>query len=50
MKTKVQNKWNHKVYTVDEVKPNSVVLIREDNSKFEIQISEYRFNYFEIRS
>lgn len=50
MKTKVQNKWNKKIYTVDEVKANSIVLIRDDNSKFEIQLSEYKFNYFEIQS
>lgn len=49
MKTKVQNKWNHNIYTVDEVLSGGKVrLIREDGTKFEIQLSEYKFNYFEI--
>lgn len=49
MKTKVRNKWNRKVYTVDEVLPGGKVrLVREDNSTFEIQLSEYKSNYFEI--
>lgn len=51
MKIKVQNKWNHNIYTVDdeEILPGGKVrLIRTDGTKFEIQLSEYRFNYFEV--
>lgn len=49
MKTKVQNKWNKNIYTVDELLPGGKVrLIRGDESKFEIQLSEYKFSYYEI--
>lgn len=49
MKIKVQNKWNKNIYAVDEFLPSGKVrLVRTDGSKFEIQLSEYKFNYFEI--
>ena len=49
MKIKVQNKWNKNIYMVDEfLLSGKVRLVRTDGSKFEIQLPEYKFNYFEI--
>ena len=42
----VRNKWNRKKYLVVEIKSNSVCLMREDGTKFEITKSEFNFSYF----
>ena len=39
------NKWNGKVYTVFNMSVNTVKLQRPDGSDFEIQKSEFYFNY-----
>ena len=39
------NKWNGKAYKVAEDKGASVVLEREDGSRFEIAKSEFMFSY-----
>ena len=39
------NKWNIKVYTVLSMSVNTVELQRPDGSEFEIQKSEFYFNY-----
>ena len=39
------NKWNTKVYTVLSMSVNTVELQRPDGSEFEIQKSEFYFNY-----
>lgn len=39
------NKWNGKVYTVFSMSVNTVELQRPDGSEFEIQKSEFYFNY-----
>ena len=39
------NKWNGKVYTVFSESVNTVELQRPDGSEFEIQKSEFYFNY-----
>ena len=39
------NKWNGKVYTVFNMSVNTVKLQRPDGSEFEIQKSEFYFNY-----
>ena len=39
------NKWNGKVYTVLSMSVNTVELQRPDGSEFEIQKSEFYFNY-----
>ena len=44
----VQNKWNGKIYTVISI-GNTVKLRRQDNTEFEIQKSEYHFNYREVK-
>ena len=40
-----RNKWNGKVYTVFSESVNTVELQRPDGSEFEIQKSEFYFNY-----
>lgn len=42
---KVINKWNGKLYTVFSMSVNTVELQRSDGSEFEIQKSEFYFNY-----
>lgn len=42
----VSNKWNHKKYQVVEIKSNTVRLMREDGTEFEIAKSEFNFSYF----
>ena len=42
---KVINKWNGKLYTVFSMSVNTVELQRPDGSEFEIQKSEFYFNY-----
>lgn len=42
---KVINKWNGKLYTVSSMSVNTVELQRSDGSEFEIQKSEFYFNY-----
>lgn len=42
---KAINKWNGKVYTVFSMSVNAVKLQRPDGSEFEIQKSEFYFNY-----
>lgn len=39
------NKWNGKLYTVFSMSVNTVELQRPDGSEFEIQKSEFYFNY-----
>lgn len=39
------NKWNGKLYTVFSESVNTVELQRPDGSEFEIQKSEFYFNY-----
>lgn len=39
------NKWNCKVYTVFSMSVKTVELQRSDGSEFEIQKSEFYFNY-----
>ena len=39
------NKWNGKVYTVFSMSVTAVELQRPDGSEFEIQKSEFYFNY-----
>lgn len=39
------NKWNGKVYTVLSMFVTAVELQRSDGSEFEIQKSEFYFNY-----
>lgn len=39
------NKWNGKVYTVLSMSVNTIELQRPDGSEFEIQKSEFYFNY-----
>lgn len=40
-----RNKWNGKLYTVFSESVNTVELQRSDGSEFEIQKSEFYFNY-----
>ena len=42
---KVINKWNGKLYTVFSMSVSTVELQRPDGSEFEIQKSEFYFNY-----
>lgn len=46
---KVRNKWNGRVYTVLAMSDSMVKLQRSDGSEFEIQKSEYYFNYREVK-
>lgn len=39
------NKWTGKLYTVFSMSVNTVELQRSDGSEFEIQKSEFYFNY-----
>ena len=39
------NKWNGKLYTVFSMSVKAVELQRSDGSEFEIQKSEFYFNY-----
>lgn len=39
------NKWNGKLYTVFSMSVSTFELQRPDGSKFEIQKSEFYFNY-----
>lgn len=39
------NKWNGKLYTVFSISVTAVELQRSDGSEFEIQKSEFYFNY-----
>ena len=39
------NKWNGKVYTVLSMSVNTIELQRPDGPEFEIQKSEFYFNY-----
>lgn len=39
------NKWNGKLYTVFSESVTAVELQRDDGSEFEIQKSEFYFNY-----
>lgn len=39
------NKWNGKMYTVFSMSVTAVELQRSDGSEFEIQKSEFYFNY-----
>ena len=39
------NKWNGKLYIVFSMSVNAVELQRPDGSEFEIQKSEFYFNY-----
>lgn len=43
----VLNKWNGRTYKVLEMKDNLVTLQRDDDSQFQIEKSEYFFNYYE---
>lgn len=43
---KVRNKWNGGDYLVMEIKSNTVHLMREDGTEFEITKSEFNFSYF----
>ena len=43
---KVRNKWNGGDYLVMEIKANTVRLMREDGTEFEITKSEFNFSYF----
>ena len=46
-KTKIAlNRWNRKKYSVVEIKSNTVHLMREDGTEFEITKSEFNFSYF----
>lgn len=40
-----RNKWNGKLYNVFSMSVNTVELQRSDGSEFEIQKSEFYFNY-----
>lgn len=40
-----RNKWNGKLYTVFSMSVTAVELQRSDGSEFEIQKSEFYFNY-----
>ena len=40
-----KNKWNGKLYTVFSESVNTFELQRDDGSEFEIQKSEFYFNY-----
>lgn len=40
-----RNKWNGKLYTVLSMSVTAVELQRSDGSEFEIQKSEFYFNY-----
>ena len=42
---KAVNKWNGKLYTVFSESVNTFELQRDDGSEFEIQKSEFYFNY-----
>ena len=42
---KAINKWNGKLYTVFSMSVTAVELQRPDGSEFEIQKSEFYFNY-----
>lgn len=42
---KAINKWNGNLYTVFSMSVNAVELQRPDGSEFEIQKSEFYFNY-----
>lgn len=42
---RVINKWNGKLYTAFSMSVNTVELQRSDGSEFEIQKSEFYFNY-----
>lgn len=44
----VVNKWNGKVYTVLSMQAGTVKLRRSDGSEFEIQKTEFYFNYREV--
>lgn len=44
---KVKNKWNGKLYTILSVSNDTVKLQRSDGSEFEIQKTDYYFNYKE---
>ena len=46
---KAINKWNGKLYTVFSESVNTVELQRPDGSEFEIQKSEFYFNYKVIK-
>ena len=43
------NKWNGKLYTVFSESVTAVELQRDDGSEFEIQKSEFYFNYRVIK-
>lgn len=45
---KVINKWNGKIYTVLSMQAGTVKLRRSDDSEFEIQKTEFYFNYREM--
>lgn len=45
----VKNKWNNKLYAVLSLSGDIVKLQRSDGSVFEIQKSEYYFNYREVK-
>lgn len=44
----VKNKWNNKIYEVLEIGQKDVVLKREDDTAFTINMSEYVFSYRKI--
>ena len=39
------NKWNNKKYRLVETKEKSVILEREDGSRFEVSKAEFNFAY-----
>jgi 3-hydroxy-3-methylglutaryl CoA synthase len=41
----VKNNWNNKIYEVLEINKKGVVLKREDNTTFTLNVSDYVFNY-----
>lgn len=45
---KVINKWNGNVYTVLSMQASIVKLRRSDDSEFEIQKTEFYFNYRKV--
>lgn len=45
---KVINKWNGNVYTVLSMQADTIKLRRSDDSEFEIQKTEFYFNYREM--
>lgn len=47
--SKLVNKWNGRTYYVACDKGKTVVLKRDNGSEFEIQKSEYYFNYREVK-